>query len=301
MKKKLLISCLVLVALLSAVAVAASAAGLFEADDIPASVEITTTSATTEAVTTEATTTVTTTEATSPATTTVPTTTTTAEITTTVATTEATTTEPQYTSWTDRQGSMYYLDAEGKEPGVVYVSSEVDDCGKIHWFDENGKEPHKPELSIEEQVTQMIRSVSEEQKWARDIMLEKASLTSEREQLLSGKSEADLTEAEKKRLNEIDQRLAFMHLNYGQMTPEQFDVSFFFLADIKAELEELQNQELYHFKGADTRDAVENRLRIEIYQTCLDMYDNGATIKEVLIYEYTQLDGLFDQLRAMGY
>ena len=80
-----------------------------------------------EAVTTEATTTAATT--TTPATTTEP-----------PATTEATTT---YTSFIDYAGVMRYLDADGKEPGVVYVTYYTDEYGKTDWVDENGKNPPK--------------------------------------------------------------------------------------------------------------------------------------------------------------
>ena len=274
MKKKLLISCLVIMALLSAVAVAASAADLFGTQDALAAVEAATTAPVTEAVTTEAT---------SPATTT-------------TAATEA-----QYTSWTDRSGVMHYVDAAGTEPGVVYVTYFTDENGKTEWVDENGKNPPRQEYSVEERAQQKIDSLYEEQKWVQGIIQEKAALTSERELLLSGKNEADLTDAEKTRLSEIDLRLAYIHLNYEPLRPEMYEPDTYFIQQTEMELEMLRILEQNQYKGVDNSDAALNRLRIEIYQTCLDMFENGASIKEVLIYQYTQLDGLYDQLRAMGY
>lgn len=278
MKKKSLLLVLASILLITAFAVAANAAGLIGTDDAPEAVEV----ATTTAADTEAADTAAVTDATTEATT--------------EATAEAAT-EPLYTSWTDRSGVTYYIDAEGREPGVVYVSSEVDCFGRTHWFDENGKEPHKFEYSPEEKAQQFLDTQIAQPSTYDSRMIRKENLIKYIDELLNGRSADELSEIEKETYDKYVEELDYIHEHFDGKRELYENGDNRVWCNLYTRLWEEQGMLEYYKEDLkmgvlpeETKWCIERcEKKLAIYEKCIEMYERGADELTVLTYMYDQI------------
>ena len=244
--------------------------------------EATTTAVPTEAVTTEATTTAVPTEAATTAAT-VPTATTTVETTTTSAVSDPAVQLPM-TELTPKTTETLPA-AELPPETSAYMT---DHWGNTHWLDENGKEPTPPDPTEEELVDQFIARIEETRLWYLDLIAEKEVLTVERKALLNGRSEDALTEDEKTRLAEIDDKLLEIWF-HEPLDPDRYELETYVLNWLREDIPYytcLLETSLKDYVGDPV--AVRYRNIIEVSQKCLEMYDNGADIREIIGYRLMQ-------------
>ena len=143
--------------------------------------------------------------------------------------------------------------------------------------------------SVEDElVDEFIARVEAKRQWCLEMIAEKEALTAEREALLNGRSEDALTEDGKTRLAEIDDKLLEIWF-HEPLDPDRYELETYVLNWLREDipyytclLEKFENI-------PDDRVAVRYRNIIEVSQKCLEMYDNGADIREIIGYRLTQI------------